>query len=457
METVGESAVRRAFTATAVGRLLLVLVLLGCWVRFGVVNPSRNYQLDFRAFYATGKALHAGINPYDLEAKKEHINPHLPGRQSLMGYAYPPPTLPLMYAIALLPLPAAQIVWAWFQFGLLLAATLLLFRGLGVQFGSPVSLLIAVPFWLSSPVFNLFRWGQFDGIRAALVGLAVFLLLRRRMAAGGMAIALAALAKVYPVAYLWVFVLRREWKALFAGTAVVVVLMALGLAALTPEARARYLFNNQDEFSEVDWVISPENMSVIGFVHRALVDNPHGVEKSQAWLNLGPDFARWVIIVIDFVLIAGASIWVVGHRRPLGAADGVAMLVPVVLLCELNAWPHHCMAMLIPIAMIVALAARQERLAGLDAVWVGAIVFLYTFCPVHEFGITLPKRIEHIVGPTTTYAMVLTWLFMLVRYPVLMRRAVPVPAEPGRTTASGAMPRLPGWSPPVDGVLGQPT
>jgi hypothetical protein len=35
METVGESAVRRAFTATAVGRLLLVLVLLGCWVRFG--------------------------------------------------------------------------------------------------------------------------------------------------------------------------------------------------------------------------------------------------------------------------------------------------------------------------------------------------------------------------------------------------------------------------------------
>jgi hypothetical protein len=422
MDGSTETADRRAFSATPVGAVLLILVLLGCWVRDGVVNPARNFQLDFRAFYATGKALHAGINPYDLEAKKELINPQLPGKQHLMGFANPPPTLPLVYLIALLPLPAAQIVWAWFQLGLLFAATLLLLRGLGAEFGSPVSLLIAVPYWLSNPVFNLFRWGQFDGLRVALVALAVFLLLRRRAVGGGISIALAALAKVYPVAYLWAFLLRREWKGLLAGVATIIVLMAIGLAAIGPAARQRYLSNNRDELSQVDWVISPVNMSIVGYMHRAFVDNPAGSEASRAWVDLGPRFALGASVAFDLLLVVITSLWILRHRRTLTTADSVAALVPVVLLCELNAWPHHCVAMLVPIAMIVAVAGRQPRLAMFDAVWIGAIIFLYMFCPVHEFDVELPKRLEHLVGPTTTYAMLLAWLFILVRYPVLKRR-----------------------------------
>lgn len=407
---------------TPAGALLLALVLLGCFVRYGLVNPGQNYQLDFRAFYATGRALHMGINPYDLEAKRSTVNPLLPGEQHLMGYANPPPTLALLYAVAMLPLPAAQIVWAWFQFGLVLGGMLLLFRAVGAAFGSPASLLIGIPYWLSYPLYSLFRWGQSDGIRVAFVALAVFLLTRRRCVSAGISVGLAAVAKVYPVAYLWVFLLRREWKALLAGCVTIAVTMTAGLAALSPEARDSYLSVNRDEFSKVDWVISPENMSVVGFVHRAFVDNEHGVEASRAWVNLGPRFALAASVAADLGLVAITSLWILRRRHELTAADAVAALVPVVLLAELNAWPHHCVALLVPLALIGGLVARQPRLGGGDTLWVGAIVFLYAFCPVHQFAVGLPKTLEHLLGPTTTYAMFLTWLFMLLRYPVLKRR-----------------------------------
>lgn len=413
------SAMRRS----PLGVLLLVVVLGGSFVRYGIVNPGQNYQLDFRAFYATGRALHMGLNPYDLEAKQRLIAPHLPGNQSLMGYANPPPTLPLLYLVALPSLPVAQVAWAWFQLLLLLAGLLLLLRAVGAQFGSLASLAIAIPYWLSYPVFCLFRWGQFDGLRVALLALAVLLATRGRLVAAGGSLGLAAVAKVYPAAYLWVLLLRREWKALLAGCATIAVLMAVGLAALGPEGRAKYLFVNQDEFSKVDWVISPQNMSVVGFMHRALVDNEHGTEPSRAWIDLGARAALVASVTGNLLLVAITSLWILRRRREVSVAEAVAALVPVVLLAELNAWPHHCVSMLVPLTFVVAAVARQRDPGWLDLSWVGLIVFLYAFCPVHQFDVGLPSWMGHLAGPTTTYAMLLTWLFLLLRYPKLKRRA----------------------------------
>ncbi len=415
-----------AFRATRPGVLLLAVILLGCFVRYGVVNPGQNYQLDFRAFYATGRALQLGINPYDLAAKQAVIGPQLPGQQHLVGYANPPPTLPLLYMVAMLPLAGAQIVWAWFQFGLLLAGMWLLFRTVEAEFGSPASLLIAIPYWLSYPVYSLFRWGQFDGVRVALVALAVFLATRRRLAWAGMSVGLAAVAKVYPVAYLWVFLVRREWKALLAGLVTCGALIAISLALLSPAARDRYLFVNGDEFSKVDWVISPENMSVVGFVHRAFVDNESGAEVSRAWVDLGPRVALVASLAGSLLLVVITTRWALRYRHELTAAETIAAFVPVVLLAELNAWPHHCVGMLVPLALIVAVAARQPELGTGDMLWIGTILCLYAFCPVHQFDIAIPKQLEHLAGPTTTYAMVLAWLFMLVRYPLLKRRLAAV-------------------------------
>lgn len=409
--------------STPAGLLLLIVLLAGFGVRYALVHPAQNCLLDFRAFYSAGLAVQSGLNPYDQTQRRAVIDPLLPGEQSLVGYGYPPPTLVLMYAISSLPYEVAQVAWCLLQFGLLVSGLLLLFRALHIEFGSPAALLIACVFWISDPVFNLFRWGQSDGIRVALLGLAIYALARRRPAAAGFSIALAAIAKVYPVAYLWAFVLRREWRGLLAGAVTIAALMAIGLAASSPAARRSYLGNNRNEFAQVAGVISPQNMSLTGYLHRAFVHNPDGRDVSTPWLDLGAAFARNATVATAGLLIVLTSGWIIRGRGVLSTTDCVAALVPVVLLAEVNAWPHHCVVLIVPLSLVVWCAASQPRLAPLDAVWVGAALFLFAFCPVHRAEVELPDRLEHLVGPTTTYAMLLTWLFMLVRYPVLKQRA----------------------------------
>lgn len=93
----------------------MLVLIAGAGLRFVVVNPVRNYQLDFRAYYAAGRALRVGINPYDSLAVRAHVE--LPGEQSIMPYLYPPPSLLIAYGFSFLPYPAAQVPWACFNTG----------------------------------------------------------------------------------------------------------------------------------------------------------------------------------------------------------------------------------------------------------------------------------------------------------------------------------------------------
>lgn len=412
-----------ALRPTSLGTLLLLILLAGAGVRFGLVNPGRNWQLDFRSFYTVGTATLRGVDPYNTPHLRETIAKELPGDQKLVGYAYPPPTLPLMALFARLPLQQAQIAWACFQFALLLVGMLFIFRAAGIPFGSPVGVLVGTVFWLSMPVEALFRWGQFDGIRVACVGAAVYFLSRSHAARAGTALALAAIAKVYPAAYFLVLLVRRQWRGAIAGAVVAGVLLGIGFAWIGPAGRASYFGNNANEFSGVDMVIAPQNMSLIGFLHRAFVDNPAGGQPSRAWFDLGAQRTKLLCFAINGLVLLLTAVWLWRQRRTLTAAECVAGMVPAVLLVELNTWPHHCVPMLIPLAFAAAAVARVPRAGWLDLGWLGSACGLYLFCPVYQYDLALPPALEHLAGPTITYAVGLTWLFFQVRYPRLVRAA----------------------------------
>lgn len=436
-----------ATRATPAGVVLLLVVLVGLGLRYAVINPTRNYLLDFRAFYVAGRALHEGVNPYDQEVLQRTIHASLPGGQELVGYAYPPATLFLMYVFAALPLDAAQVAWSLFQMALVLGGILLVLRAINVEFGSPVAVLVVAVFWLSDALASLFRWGQFDGLRLGMLGLAFYALARGRAVAAGVAIGVAAVAKVYPVAYLWVFALRREWRAFIAGCVTIAALMALGLAALTPEARARYVNNNRRQLDTLDYVIPARNMSLAGFIHRAFVQNDSVREPSDAWVDLGPDVAGWLSRGAAAAVLVVSSVWVVRQRRTLSTGESLAVFVPAILLAEVIAWPHHCVEMFVPLLLLACVVARQDR--GRVAHWVGVALALslFAFCPVHQFELSLPKRVEHLVGPTMTYALVLTWVFMLARYPRLKRNLRGETARSVRLGAASGGPELPRGTP----------
>lgn len=418
-----------ALQPSSAGRLLLaVLIAIGA-VQYGVVTPARNYLSDFRAYYAAGVALHEGLSPYDTPLLRARINPRLPGNQVLCHFTYPPPTLPIVYALAALPLPAAQVVWCLAQYALVAGALTLALRGAGIPFGSPAAVLLGVLYLGSQPVHELFRWGQWDGLVAFLVAGAFCALQRGRSGRGGLWLALAGLAKFFPLFYLCLPVLRRDRRLLLSAGAAVAVLLGSSLALLSAPTRADYLANTTFKLGGTVYYVPAANMSLFGYVYRALVDWPHGKDASRAWVDLGPGAASVVAHGLALLLFGLTALWIHRHRRALTAGESLAALVPVLLLVTPVAWPFHSLQLVVPLALAVHALSTAPRPRRSDVVWLAAMLVLYAFNPVLRYELELPHALRHLVMPTTTYAVALTWLFMLVRYRRLRNSAVhPVPA-----------------------------
>ncbi len=418
-----------ALRPSPAGRLLLaVLIAIGA-ARHGVVTPGRNYLSDFRAYYAAGVALHEGLSPYDTPLLRERINPRLPGNQTLCHFTYPPPTLPIVYALAALPLPAAQVVWCLAQYALVTGALALALRGAGIPFGSPAAVLLGVLYLESQPVHELFRWGQWDGLVAFLVAGAFCALQRGRSGRGGLWLALAGLAKFFPLFYLCLPVLRRDRRLLLSAGGAVAVLLGGALALLSAPTRADYLVNATFKLGGTVYYVPAANMSLFGYVYRALVDWPHGKDASRAWVDLGPQTASVVAHGLALLIFGLTAFWIHRHRHALTAGESLAALVPVLLLVTPVAWSFHSLQLVVPLALAVRAVAAAPRPGRGDTVWLAAMLALYAFNPVLRYELELPHALRHLAMPTTTYAVALTWLFMLVRYRRLRGGARdPVPA-----------------------------
>jgi glycosyltransferase involved in cell wall biosynthesis len=422
----GNAAARHA------GLLLLWVLVAGTALNYAAIHPLHNYLLDFRAYYAAGRAVQLGINPYDAAAVSAQVV--LPGKQAIVRYLYPPPTLGLMYLLALLPYPAAQVFWCLFQFVLLLVALGLVLRALRCPLGSPASVLIACVLLMSPAVEQLFRWGQIDMLPTALLALGFLALTRGRSSGAGLSVGLAAVTKVTSLLYLGIFLLRWNVRALVVAAVTIVLLMVLGSAGLDGEIVARWLYALGTASQELATLISPQNMSLQAFVYRALVTGTTADEASVAWLNLGPDAARLCALLLDILLVALTGRWMWHHRRVLTDADCLAAAIPVSLLISPITWTHHGIQLLIPLALITVTTLRQPRLRACDAGWLALTLLLYTNWPLARFDLSLPSWLRHLAGPTLTYAVGLTWLFMLVRF-VPLKTALPAAAAQARRPA----------------------
>ena len=177
------------------------------------------------------------------------------------------------------------------------------------------------------------------------------------------------------------------------------------------------------KLGQVKHIISPENMSLHGFVYRAFIDHESFLGPSTPWLNLGPQAAKTVTNVVIAAICLVTAAWMIRRRKVLNAADCLAAAVPVVLLMSPITWTHHGVQLLVPLAAILVIVTRRPRPSPLDLGWIVAILLCLTMWPVQRFQLELPSRISHLFAPTVTYAVVLIWLFMMVRYEPLKRAA----------------------------------
>jgi Glycosyltransferase family 87 len=399
-----------ALRPSACGRVLLIVLVASVAVRVAVVAPVRNYLLDFRGYYAAGCGLERGISPYDTEALRQAVQ--LPGRQSIVPYMYPPPTLALAYVFSRLPYPEAQIPWIWLQFTLALGALLLLLRLERVPPSSPVGCLVALLFMGSGPFAELFRWGQFDMIVLALFATAAWADRRGRSGTAGVLLGLAIVAKVTPAPLLAVWLLCGRWKSIATALTTVALLFAASGALLGTEVFAHWHSN----LSGLTQDVTRNSVSLRSVLQSAFLTITDRNGSSQPWVELAPSVVnalRWALLAV-MTCATAAHLWI--RRQQLDLLAGAAVIVPLILVGSPITWPHHGVILLAPLISLAAAAVRAERPRLLEWVLLAAAGVALTVYPVQEFQLQLPSWLGHLVTPTPFYVAMLLWIAGITRH-----------------------------------------
>jgi len=334
--------------ALALGVLLAVLAVLA--------DPTRSAPDDFVIFWASGRVLAAGGNPYDdaaLLAVERTAN--WTGATAYRMWN-PPWILPVLLPFGVLPYQAGRVAWFVLHLVLIVAASDLWWRLSG---GSARRRGVAwlLPFTLV-PTMIAWRTGQVTPF--VLLGLALFAAAERRgrdLAAGAALTCVATKPHVvyllWPALGLWVLA-RRRWRVAVGFAAALGALIGVALAV-----RPAILV----DFAASLGTHQPRNpTSTIGTVLRLGYRELYGEDR----------FA--LVTVAPAIGLA----WLVGrwYRRRASWCwtDEMPLLTLVSLALAPFAWVYDELLAVLPLVQLVALAERTGRSLPRSPL-VGLVVF----------------------------------------------------------------------------------
>ena len=266
-------------------RIAIILVIFGeLYVTATVQLPGLMHPTDLGTdtsnYFAAGQRLNAGHDLY---------GPLLPTDRPVPGYPklYPAPILsPPLSAVIWRPLAAlgegSMTIW-WAADLALVVALAAWFAVVGrrwtlgglaviLALGVPIAWVLAVRYrYLGyySPISIAALSGNLNGYLVGLCVLAWWASSRGRSWIAGAAAGLAAMLKLGPFVLVWWLVVRRDWPAVKAFAATVVILGIVGLAGAGLDANLAFARLT------LDAGVSPSSLSVAWILHTRLGLDPH--------------------------------------------------------------------------------------------------------------------------------------------------------------------------------------
>jgi alpha-1,2-mannosyltransferase len=202
--------------------------------------PSSNWELRhscLTAYHVAGHAAGEGRNVFDPALyNAPDDDPTRIRRARTIGsfnidvYEYPPPFLLLARGLGVLTpdFMRLRMLWHGITLALLLAATLAAARLLGPAAGTR-ALLLAPFLWASPPLISTLQKGNVQTVIVAICVLAFALFRRRLFAVGGLLLAFATLAKLFPGMLVVYLLAKRQWRAVAWTAAMGALLLAASL------------------------------------------------------------------------------------------------------------------------------------------------------------------------------------------------------------------------------------
>jgi alpha-1,2-mannosyltransferase len=336
------------------------------------------YSNDFNVFYHAAREVLAGRDPY----------------QSLLAgwtpYLYPPLLAVSLTLLAVFPLPVAAYVWflisavsaisaAWMSAKLAYDAEQPSDASENPddhpgQRGRILPPLVAVcsVAIVARFVLDNFSLGQVNPLIAALAAAHVYLYSRNKKTASALMLAIAVSIKLTPLVLLGYHIARRRWKFSAMSLGLVLAVFALSFlpfGAQAPEALGIFVNRTIQNQQGYDLAYAG-NQSLRGAMAR-LRPESRALDHEVGESSRRPSDP--VTLMISFALLV---VGMAAARRARSEVVAAAPFVCCLVLLSPLSWKAHFVVLLLPVATLVADAARARGTRREILIAVLAVVFV---------------------------------------------------------------------------------
>jgi alpha-1,2-mannosyltransferase len=334
--------------------------------------PPREFVSDFFQDWASARNVIAGLPVYT-----DHTQtiPRYVGAVDPICYcntvnAHPPTSVLLLLPVAPLGYRPALLVWNLAGLVMLGASLWVVSRQLEVSFSRWAVFPALALLMLCRPLVQQLFHGQLNLVLLLLITLSWALERSGRTGWAGALVGAAAAIKVFPGFLLLYFLLRRQWKALFAGVATLALFLALTAAVLGSETiltYARDVMPRLERFRS-SWF----NASLVGFWTKLFDPATREEHVEPLWRSAAAARAG---ILFSWAAVVAILAWSVQRAKTglqIDHAFGVA--VTGMLLLSPITWDYGFLLLLVPLAVLVvdppvSEPAKLILVAALAALW----------------------------------------------------------------------------------------
>ena len=264
-------------------------------------------RTDFTVYIAAGQAL--------LDGKDIYLAENARGWR----YVYPPPFVILLAPLAQMPLALGAVLWyllsaaafgaaAWMSAAVLPESARLRARP-HLLYGLPLLGLIAV---LTSSLLR----SQASPFMIFFMIAAFYFHLKERPVAAGFSLACAALLKVFPIVLIVYFVMRKQWRAVLATAATLVL-----LGIVLPSLYWGWQFNLDQIARWIDVVGHPavmentaraQNTDLYGQLLNTAKPRNQSLEALFLSLGMAAHLTRYAVAAVAALMLA--AMWMAARR-----------------------------------------------------------------------------------------------------------------------------------------------
>ncbi|HUO03760.1 MAG TPA: glycosyltransferase family 87 protein [Candidatus Binataceae bacterium] len=371
-----------------------LFMLLGLRARVG--------HYDFSTFYIWSSALRAGLNPFhshsDVDAMVSALHLQSAGLQvtvvegtksGLPLDSYTPIFLLLFEPLTLLGTAGAYWTWTFINAGLF-GATLFLLFGRAPRLSTAAKISLASLAILYPPLGQNFFWGQAQIPLLFLIVVAMRCLESGRDAAAGLAIALAGLIKVFPLAVLPYLALRRRWRAIGYTIAGLATGGIVSLVMVGPERSIDFVASYAGRSFFNDERFSMSIGSHVWRLHHLLTGNMAQISSVEAFT---------IASIAGVVMIVLAALATRRESSPSATTDpAFGLWIAAIVLLTPTSWLVYLVFLIVPYAQLAFSIDRFS--APRRAVWLGIASYAVA---------ELAPRAAHLFNPGGSPAIAMFW------------------------------------------------